>query len=70
MFDKIMVASEPEFEYFYHLILTVLYHTQNIIVQTLYNLLFVLQPFTGDYLGPSAKPGVYNCVCCGTELFR
>ena len=26
------------------------------------------RPFTGEYNG-SKEPGVYRCVCCGTELF-
>ena len=27
------------------------------------------QPFTGEYCSSKA-PGIYACVCCGTELFR
>ena len=27
------------------------------------------RPFTGEYCSSKA-PGVYACVCCGTELFR
>ncbi len=27
------------------------------------------RPFTGEY-NANKQPGVYRCVCCGTELFR
>ena len=27
------------------------------------------RPFTGEYC-ESKAPGIYNCVCCGTELFE